>query len=474
VIAVLRTSFFLDTLHRFIKKTYSHIIGLALVVAAVAIFISYVISKKISNPLEKLKSTAAEFAKGEFKVKSPDSSILEIKELSDSMNTMSKALQDNINEITQQKNDLKLILSSMFEGVIAIDLDDKIITINSAAKKILNTNVPLSSSDSGKNRFENALFYPDQRGDDERDEHNSSFRTTIRNTEIHQLIDEILKNGNPINRKIEMMGLHSKIIDVYGAVLRNPARDTIGVLLVVSDITQISQLENMRKNFASNVSHELKTPLTAIKGAVETLIDGAIQDEDDAGKFLRIIYKHSERLNTLINDIMSLSKIEQEKVQEGAEFTSCSIEQVLETALEICQDKADNDHVKIEISCDDNLNVSGNEQMLEQVFVNLIDNAVKFSPENEKVSVQASFENDWVSISVTDHGCGIPDKHLSRLFERFYRVDKGRSRQQGGTGLGLSIVKHIVNSHKGTVEVVSDPGKETVFTVKLPFIIGEA
>ncbi len=472
VIAVIRTSFFLDTLHQFLNKTYSHIIGWAVVVATVAICISYVISKQISNPLEKLKSTAAQFAKGDFSVKTPESSIVEIKALSESMNTMSTALQDNINEITQQKNELKLILSNMLEGVIAVDLDDKIITMNRAAKKILNTNIPITSS-IGDGKVENALFNYPQKDNDEKYE-SGDFRKTILNKDIHDLIDEVMNSSQTVNRKVELTGITPKIIDVHGAVLRNFSCSTIGVLLVVSDITQILQLENMRKNFAANVSHELKTPLTAIKGAVETLIDGALHNEDDANNFLRIIYKHSERLNALINDIMSLSRIEQEKTQNGAEFTSCSLKQIIETALEVCQDKADNSNVAIKINCGERLNVSGIEQMLEQVFINLIDNAVKFSPENEEVSVNAYLENDRVSIDVIDHGCGIPEEHIPRLFERFYRVDKGRSRQQGGTGLGLSIVKHIVNSHKGTVEVESDPGKVTVFTVKLPFVISEA
>lgn len=472
VVAVLRTSFFLDTLHRFLNNTYSHIIGLALVVAVVAICISYVISKMISNPLEKLKSTAAEYAKGDFRTKTPKSTISEIKDLSESMNIMSQDLQNNINEITQQKNDLKLILSNMLEGVIAIDLDDKIISINSAAKKILNTNIPISSSDSGDNQIENTLFKYSSNNKSLEDGA-CFFRQTIRNTDIHRLIDEIMQKGKHINRKIELIGLRSKIVEIHGAVLRNNSGESIGVILVVNDITQISQLENMRKNFAANVSHELKTPLTAIKGAVETLLDGAVKDEKDADRFLKIIDKHSERLNALINDIMSLSKIEQEKDQETFEFTTCILHQIIDTASGICQNKAESKNVSIDIQCNSNLKVSGNEQMLEQVFVNLIDNALKFSPENDKVSVNAILEGDKVNVSVIDHGCGISEEHIPRLFERFYRVDKGRSRHQGGTGLGLAIVKHIVNSHNGSVEVESVPGNETVFTVKLPYTVSE-
>jgi two-component system phosphate regulon sensor histidine kinase PhoR len=468
VTAVLRTSFFLDTLHRFLNNTYSHIVGLALLVATIAICISYVISKQISTPLEKLKFTASGYAKGDFTVRTPDTSISEIRELSESMNIMSQELQNNINEITQQKNDLKLILSSMLEGVIAIDLDDKIISINSAARKILNTNIPVSSPETGENSIESTLFkYPNK--DNSKEEDTALFRETVRNTEIHKLINEIQEKGQPISRKIELIGLRSKIIDVHGAVLRNALGECIGVLLVVNDITQLSQLENMRKNFAANVSHELKTPLTAIKGAVETLIDGAVKDNKEAEKFLRIIDRHSERLNALINDIMSLSKVEKENEEESINFTPCQLKQILDIAQELCQNRAESRDVSIKIDCKEELYVAGNPQMLEQVFVNLIDNAVKFSPEEDEVQVTATMNDETVSITVTDHGCGIPEEHISRLFERFYRVDKGRSRRQGGTGLGLAIVKHIVNAHNGTVEVISNPGEKTVFTVKLPY-----
>jgi len=467
VVAVLRTSFFLNTLQRFLNRTYTHIIGLAMVVAAVAICISYILSRQITQPLEQLKEAAASFAKGDFRIKPPISGIAEIRNLSESMNRMSESLQANINEITEQKNELKLILSSMFEGVIAIDLDDKIITMNSAAKKILNTNIPISSS-AGTNKVENAILTYSKIQNDEKYT-SRKFRETIRNSEIHKLVDEILENGHTINRQIEIKGLRTKTLNLHAAVLRDYSGSMVGVLLVVSDITQISQLENMRRNFAANVSHELKTPLTAIKGAVETLIDGAIQNKDDADKFLRIIYKHSERLNALISDIMSLSKIEQDTI----DLAPCNLRQILNTSLEICGEKAEQSEVTLTLECDEKLVVSGNEQMLEQVFVNLIDNAIKFSPENEIVSIAASRTVDIVSISVTDHGCGIPEEHIPRLFERFYRVDKGRSRRQGGTGLGLAIVKHIVNSHNGIVEVLSKPGKNTIFTVKLPFQIYE-
>ena len=473
IIGILRTAFFLDTIDRFLEKTYTHIIGLALLVATIAILLSYIISKQISTPLEKLKERAADLANGNFSSKPSKSKILEIQELTNSMNIMSESLQKNINKITQQKNEFQLILSNMVEGIIAVDLDDKIITINSAAKKILNTTKPAAAADLGSNLVENSLFnFSKIKKDDKLEQ--TSFREVIQNSEIHNLMDEVLKNGKTITQEIELNGLTRKRVEVHCALLRDISGTAVGMLLVMDDITQLSALENMRTNFAANVSHELKTPLTAIKGAVETLMDGAIENKADADRFLNIIYKHSERLNALINDIMSLSKIEQTTLQEEEEIKICPITQILATAEDICLAKAEQRKVSVKISAPENLTVAGNPEMLEQAFVNLLDNAIKYSPENDTVYISASQAAGIISISVTDHGIGIPEKHIPRLFERFYRVDKGRSRQQGGTGLGLAIVKHIISSHNGTVEVRSTPGVETTFTVKLPYVIQES
>ena len=473
IIGVLRTAFFLDTLARFLEKTYTHIIGLALIVATIAILLSYFISKQISTPLEKLKERAADLANGKFSSHSSKSRILEIQDLTNSMNSMSESLQKNINKLTQQKNEFQLILSNMVEGIIAVDLDDKIITINSAAKKILNTTKPASTADLGSNLVENTLFNFSKIKKEEKLEQ-TSFREAIQNSEIHQLMDEVLKNGKTITQEIELNGLTRKRIEIHCALLRDISGTAVGMLLVMDDITQLSALENMRTNFAANVSHELKTPLTAIKGAVETLMDGAIEDKNDADKFLNIIYKHSERLNALINDIMSLSKIEQTTLKEDEQIKICQLDQILATAEDICLAKAEQRKVSIEISVDENLTIAGNQEMLEQAFVNLLDNAIKYSPENDTVHISASQAAGVISVLVTDHGIGIPEKHIPRLFERFYRVDKGRSRQQGGTGLGLAIVKHIISSHNGTVEVTSTPGVQTTFTVKLPYVIQES
>lgn len=465
-VAVLRTSVTLHSLDRALKTTYTNIITFGVLVGLIAIATAYVIARKLSEPLEKLKNNASILSEGDFSFKPLRSNITEIDELSSSMNTMSDSLQNQIKEISDQKNELKLILGNMMEGVIAIDMDDTIITFNVAAKQILNTNNPLAEI-GNENKIEHAfLGGAGINLEDTGSLH--SFKETVRIEAMHKFVADLLKENKYLRRKIELIGLQNKIIDVHGAVLRDQNGDTMGVLLVINDITQITQLENMRKNFAANVSHELKTPLTAIKGAVETLLEGAVKSPKDADKFLKIIEKHSERLTALINDTMSLSRIEQEAEQQALNKGRSQLKEAITTATDLCREKAETKNVSFKIDCSEKIELNVDGQMLEQALVNLIDNAVKFSPENDLVAVSASSTAKFVTIRVTDHGCGIPQKHIPFLFERFYRVDKGRSRQDGGTGLGLAIVKHIAQSHEGTVSVESIPNTETTFSIKLP------
>lgn len=466
-VAILRTAVTLNSLDRAMQATYSNIIFIGIMIAMIAIGTAFFISRKFSAPLEKLKNIAADLAQGNFAFKPLRSNIVEIDELSASIKVMSDSLQERINEINEQKDELKLILGNMREGVIAVDLEDNIITINAAAKQILNTQVPIADVTAGTNKLENALIAGIPTVPEDSKLH--SFKETIRTKALHDFVADLLVENKFLQRKVELVGLQKKIIDVHGAVLKDIQGESIGVLMVLNDITKLTELENMRKNFAANVSHELKTPLTAIKGAVETLMDGAMDSREDARKFLQIISKHSDRLTSLINDTMSLSRIEQETEQERIFKERIKLMEAIETSVEVCREKAEARHVTLKTDCNKKIEINANLQMLEQALVNLIDNAIKFSPEYDIVSITVSSTQKFVTINVTDHGCGVAEKHIPHLFERFYRVDKGRSRQQGGTGLGLSIVKHIAQSHDGAVSVDSDPNIETTFSIKLPF-----
>lgn len=229
---------------------------------------------------------------------------------------------------------------------------------------------------------------------------------------------------------------------------------------------RIKKLENIRKDFIANVSHELRTPITSIKGFTETLLESELEDKEEIRHFLEIINKHSDRLNAIIEDLLSLSKIE--KNGRDIKFVNCKIVTPIENAIEICKIKAKNKNLALEIYADRTLTAKLNPSLIEQAVVNLIDNAIKYSNDSSQVTIRLYKENKNAVISVEDSGCGIKEKHLSRLFERFYRVDKARSRKQGGTGLGLSIVKHIAEIHKGDVAVKSELEKGSTFFIKIP------
>ena len=251
--------------------------------------------------------------------------------------------------------------------------------------------------------------------------------------------------------------------------ISRPLIDTMNDMEVQLDerLQSLNRLETIRRDFVANVSHELKTPITSIKGFVETLLDGAMNDPVEADRFLKIVSKHSNRLNAIIEDLLTLSRLEQDGTA-GVERQPIGLSGLVSSAVEICAHRAENKNISIKIECPDTLIASVNPPLIEQALINLISNAVKYSPEGKTVTVSVYAKREGVVLSVIDQGYGIAPEHLERLFERFYRVDKGRSRQEGGTGLGLAIVKHIAQAHGGTVSVKSTFGVSSTFSIFLP------
>ena len=237
----------------------------------------------------------------------------------------------------------------------------------------------------------------------------------------------------------------------------------------MNDVTRLRRLENVRRDFVANVSHEIRTPLTSIKGFVETLLDGAIENKEDTVSFLKIIAKQSNRLNSIIEDLLTLARLEEEGDRSKIDFDPIEIRRVVDGAVRVCIHASEKKHIEIKVECPSDLVVKVNYALLEQAVINLVDNAIKYSPEGSEIDISVSADNsDQTVISVKDNGPGIEKKHLPRIFERFYRVDKARSRDLGGTGLGLAIVKHIAQVHSGRVDVHSTPGIGSNFFIYLP------
>jgi len=366
----------------------------------------------------------------------------ELAPLYSAINQMSSQLNSRIELISRQKSQLDAVLSSMVEGVVAIDTEERVLSMNDAARSVLQV------EDSDK---------PDQKIDQ-----------LINNSDFQNLAKQVLTSRHPIQAEVVIPGDVESFLQTNGTPLRDPLGRPLGALLVFHDITRLRKLENMRRDFVANVSHELKTPITSIKGFVETLLDGALNNPKDSKRFLEIIAKQSDRLTSIIEDLLSLSRLEQDGSEELVGFERVPARDLIDRAIQTCQIKAQEKSISFEIECKSDHFAQGNAHLLEQAVVNLLSNALKYSPEKSKIVLKTESTASNLTISVQDFGQGIPKKHLPRLFERFYRVDKARSRNLGGTGLGLAIVKHIAQVHRGFVSVESEPGKGSIFRFVVP------
>ncbi|OGP63333.1 MAG: hypothetical protein A2169_00875 [Deltaproteobacteria bacterium RBG_13_47_9] len=239
-------------------------------------------------------------------------------------------------------------------------------------------------------------------------------------------------------------------------------------MIVISDMTRIRRLESLRRDFVANVSHELRTPITSIKGFVETLQEGAITEPKEAERFLQIIARHSDRLNAIVEDLLTLSSLEESSEQRKIAFEITPVQPVLASVIELSSVKAEEKNITIDLDCEKDIQAKINPALLEQAVLNLVDNAVKYSEAGSQIQIRVHKADERIAILVQDHGCGIAKRHQERIFERFYVVDKSRSRKLGGTGLGLAIVKHITEVHGGYVTVESMPGEGSTFIMYLP------
>lgn len=442
--AVIRTAVPLTSLDQALTSVRLKIAFGGLVIAVLAALVSLAVARRISQPIEEIKRGAVHFADGDLTHRLPSPDTEEMAGLTETLNRMAAQLDERIKTVFQQRNELEAVLSSMLEGVIAVDRNERIINMNPAAGRMFDCD---PAKVQGRN-----------------------IQEIVRNLAIQRFVTRVLTTSETISDDFIFYRAEERTLNIHSSPLYDAGSVQIGALLVMNDVTQLRHLENVRRDFVANVSHEIKTPLTAIKGFVETLQQGTVEDKAEQERFLGIVLKHVNRLGVILEDLLALSRVEQENGTEEVHLSVGRIKDVIQTAIQVCQPKAAARDITISVDAAEDLTANLDATLLEQAFVNLIDNAVKYSDDGSQVRITASPKKREVTIEFADQGSGIPNKHLPRLFERFYRVDKARSRKLGGTGLGLAIVKHIVQAHGGHITVESSLGQGSTFTVHLPLV----
>jgi len=439
---VLRTSFPLKELDSTLASIYLNFSLFGALFLGAAFVLVVMLISKIERPLSDVAETASRYSKLDFTgQKQKDYSIHEVQVLSDSLYTMAGELQKQFASIQHQRDELKAVLDSMSEAVIVLDGNLKIIEANPSAH----------------------TYFCSKK---HRELYSLPIQTIIKSPHLHEILEKTHEDGQ--QRSIEINLKRSSYQINVTSLPADQHTKIRQIVLVCNDITTLMHLERVRKDFVANVSHELKTPITSIKGFSETLLEEGIENKELSQRFIEIIHRQSLRLQAIIQDLLTLSQLEQ-KDSDRSQFTSkLELLPVIMDGILICREKTQQLDRPVEVECDASLTVVGNAHLIEQALINLVENAMKYSDPSSPITIRCTETGNQVHITVEDRGYGIPRQDIPRIFERFYRVDKARSRDKGGTGLGLSIVKHIMLQHKGTVEVTSEEGEGSAFRLIFP------
>lgn len=426
-----------------VLNSFNNIIRNAFIIAVIlSLLFGYLLSKTITVPIVNLMHKARNIAEGDFtqmaEVKSED----EIGKLTRTFNYMAKELKKTLNEISKEKNKIETILNYMTDGVIAFNIDGEVVHANPASKLMLGV-----------------------------DEFNMTFNEFSKRFDLCITIEEMLYL-EIFSTKEASLSFDNKYIQIYFALSTDEQKKAEGIIAVLHDITVMQKLDNMRQEFVANVSHELRTPLTSIKSYSETLMDGALEDTETAHRFLNVINSEADRMTRLVKDLLQLSRLENEQLQWNMQ--PFGFDSLVRSSVEKIELSAKEKGQIIEcFSIGDKPQVLVDKDRIEQVILNVLTNAIKYTPEGGKIIVYVGRMYSDAYVKVVDSGIGIPEEDIKRVFERFYRVDKARSREMGGTGLGLSIAKEIIEAHKGSISITSQLGKGTEVTVRLPIHYGE-
>ena len=446
---VLRLALHMPDVERAVSWARRTVAGGAVVACLLALGVGLVVSRRVTRPVAALREAALELASGRLEGPVPVGGADEIADLGRSLARMVEGLREKIATLESEREQVATILDAMVEGVIALDGRGRVLLMNPGARAILG----LEGVDSlGGNRVDGRPLVEVARQTELLD-----FVEASRSTPAGSHVRRELPLGPPLHR---VLAAHAVAVDF-------PPEGRRGTLLVLQDVTELRRLERVKTEFVANVSHELRTPLTCIRGYLETLLDGAVEDPALARRFLEVANTHADRLSRLVDDLLQLSNIETGRVTLVP--TALELAEVAAGVLAIFEREAARKGVRLADAVPVALRVKADRDRLAQILVNLVDNGVKFTPEGGRVTVSAAPGiGGRVEVRVADTGIGIPSTDLPRLAERFYRVDKTRSRELGGTGLGLAIVKHLVQAHGGELTIESELGKGTTAGFTLP------
>lgn len=443
IVAVVRAAIPITVIDAALHTFYRHVAWGTLGVAGVFALLALGLFRRISRPIEHMRQMSEQLAVGDLTARVPVPDTEELGALARTMNQMAAQLRERILTVASQSNEQRAVLANMIEGVMAVDTAQRILHINPAASRLL------------------GMVAEDARG--------RHILEAVRNIDLQEFLADLLNAPGSLEREIVLRDDVDRHIQLNGTALKDGGGTTIGTVVVLNDITRLKRLESLRRDFIANVSHELKTPITTLKGCVETLSEGALDNAAEARRFLEMMGRQVDRLELMVEDLLSLSRLEHENEHGGVTLAPGPVHDVLARAVQTFSARAASKGILLVLDCPDSLTAPMNAVLLEQAVGNLLDNAIKYSSEETRVSVSAAAtDGNQVEIRVADQGPGIEKQHHERIFERFYRVDPARSRAQGGTGLGLAIVKHIALAHHGRIVLESTPGQGSTFILRLP------
>jgi two-component system phosphate regulon sensor histidine kinase PhoR len=443
----IRLSMSLSAVERDLNKGWLMMVGGLLLLFLAAALVSYRISKGLTKPLEHITQVANRISRLDYDARVQLSRRDEIGQLGLAINRMAGSLQEQMKVIRDNEDLLQSVLTNMVGGILMVEADGRVALMNREAERFLHVN---QEKFLGK-----------------------SYLELKRNHDFQQFMVEGMDTKEYLKEERNVYDPEQRTLLLERVPMFEDDGNYRGMLFLLQDVTEIRRLEMMRSQFVANVSHELKTPIAAVKGFAETLLGGGVEDKETERSFLQIIYDEGDRLNRLIGDILELSKIESKLIP--LDYSPIHLKDLINSIYEVLLPTAARKSIVMSNNVPEHLFLEGDEDRLRQIFMNLLSNAISYTLEGGRVKVEAEIadsdedhEEERVRISVSDTGIGIPKKDLPRIFERFYRVDKARSRSSGGTGLGLSIVKHLVDLHHGTITVESRVGEGTSFIIELP------